>query len=146
MTKNKHENIYVPSSSRCQIALNTVTRTESAAILLKHARDCTVASNTVVNGPIHLRGDAVGNIFDDNDLRGNGYFFEAFLEDGVWSYPHDNTVHDGQVENTVTCLRFAGAYDNTVTGLALDSECQVTMWPLGGEDPTGNVIQTVPLP
>ena len=52
---------------------------------------------------------------------------------------------DGKVENTKTCLRFEGAYDNTVDGLMLDDECQVTMVPMGGHDASGNVIHTLPL-
>jgi len=146
VTHNKNENIYVLSSNRCRITDNTATRTDSAAIFLKHAHDTYVANNTVVNGRIHARGDAVDNTFEDNSLRGNGYFFEAYQDaSGVWTYPHNNSVIGGKVENTTTCLRFAGAYDNLVDQLRLDDECQVTMWPLGGREPTGNVVHTLPL-
>jgi parallel beta-helix repeat protein len=147
VTNNKNENIYVLSANGCRVVGNTATRTDSAAIFLKHAYGTHVARNTVVNGPIHVRGDSSANVFVDNDLRGNGYFFEAYQDDaGMWTYPRDNTVTGGQVENTTTCLRFAGSYDNRVDALRLDNECQVLMWSLGGQDPTGNVIDTLPLP
>jgi parallel beta-helix repeat protein len=148
LTKNKNENLYVLSSNGCLLVQNTATRTEGAGIFIKHSNDTYVADNTVVNGPITIRGDSTNNHFENNSLRGNGYFFQAYQDTstGMWTYPHDNTVTGGKVENTTTCLRFAGAYDNVVEGLQLDSECQVTMWALGGQDPTGNQIDTLPLP
>jgi parallel beta-helix repeat protein len=147
VVNNKNENIYVLSSNRCQITDNTATKTDSAAIFLKHVHDSYVANNTVVNGRIHARGDAVDNTFEKNSLRGNGYFFEAYQDaNGVWTFPHNNSVIGGKVENTTTCLRFAGAYDNLVDRLQLDDECQVTMWAVGGREPTGNVVHTLPLP
>jgi parallel beta-helix repeat protein len=145
--KNKNENIYVLSSNGCQVVSNTVSETESAAIFVKHSHHTYVAQNTVVNGPIHVRGDAVDNVFELNHLRGNGYFFEAYQDSSGWTYPHNNTVTGGVVENTKTCLRFAGAYDNLVDQLQLDHSCgPVAMWALGGQEPTGNVIHTLPLP
>lgn len=146
VTHNKNENIYVLSATGNRVISNTTTRTDNAAIFLKHAHLTYVAYNTVVNGPIQARGDSVDNVFEQNALRGNGYFFSAYRDSlGVWTYPHNNTVTGGRVENTTTCLRFAGAYDNLVDQLQLDDECQVTMWSLGGQDPTGNVINTLPL-
>jgi parallel beta-helix repeat protein len=145
-TKNKNENIYVLGSNGCQVIMNTVSQTESAGIFIKHSRSAYVAQNTVINGPIHVRGNSVGNRFEANNLRGNGYFFEAFEEPpGTWTYPHQNAVIGGMVENTTTCLRFAGAFHNTVNELKLDNECEVTMWPLGGRDAI-NQINTLPLP
>jgi parallel beta-helix repeat protein len=147
VTKSKNENIYVLSSDRVQVVGNTSTGTQRPAIFVKHSHGSYVADNTCVNGPIHVRGDSVDNTFSNNSLRGNGYFFEAYQEaTGVWTFPHDNTVLGGKVENTTTCLRFAGAYDNTVQDLMLDNECQVTMWSLGGHEASGNVIHTIPLP
>ena len=147
VTRNKHENIYVLSAEGTQIVDNTVTTNDSAAILMKHAHDSYAARNTLLYGAVFVRGDSVGNVFEDNSLRGNGYFFEAYQETtGAWSFPHDNTVTGGKVENTQDCLRFGGAYDNVVTGLALDSECHVTMWVEGGQAASGNVIDTVRLP
>src|SRR5262245_6308162 len=147
VTRNKHENIYVLDSDGTRILLNTVTTNDSTAILLKHSRDSRVVGNTVLYGAVYVRGESVGNTFADNGLRGNGYFFEAYQEPtGEWTFPHDNAVVGGKVENTKTCLRFGGAYDNVVDELALDDECQITMWPLGGQAASGNVINTLPLP
>jgi len=146
--KNKKENIYILSSDRCRVIANTVSQTNSAAIFVKHSHDAYVAKNTVVNGPIQVRGDSFDNVFEENHLRGNGYFFEAYQEsDGTWTYPHDNRVTSGVVENTKACLRFAGAYDNVVDQLMLDRKCKPpAMWAVGGQEPTGNVIHTLPLP
>ena len=105
-------------------------------------RSTTLAADLGVCTGIGLRVKT----FVDNSLRGNGYFFEAYRDNsGVWTYPHANTVTGGSVENTKTCLRFGGAYDNRVDQLRLDDECQVTMWSLGGQAPTGNAIHTLPL-
>jgi parallel beta-helix repeat protein len=146
VTRNKNENVYVLSSDRTQIVQNTITTNDSAAILIKHGHDSYVADNAILYGAVYVRGDSVNNLFEDNTLRGNGYFFEAYQETTGWTFPHDNTITGGHVENTKACLRFGGAYDNEVDGLALDDECQVTMWPLGGHAASGNVIHTVPLP
>jgi parallel beta-helix repeat protein len=147
VTRNKHENIYLLSSDGNQVVGNMVTTNDSAGIFIKHSHDTYVADNTVLYGPIYVRGDSVGNTFVNNALRGNGYFFEAYQDaGGVWTSPHDNQVSGGKVENTKTCLRFGGAYDNTVDGLMLDNECQVTMWPEGGQASSGNVVNTLPLP
>jgi parallel beta-helix repeat protein len=146
LTRNKHENIYVLDSDGTRITGNTITTNDSAAIFLKHANDSYVADNIVLYGAIYVRGDSAGNTFEDNALRGNGYYFQAYLEAGMWTFPHDNDVLGGQVENTKTCLRFEGAYDNTVEGLRLDDECQVTMVPAGGQASSGNVVHTLPLP
>jgi parallel beta-helix repeat protein len=147
VTRNKHENIYVLASDGTRIARNTITTNDSAAIFLKHSNGSYVAKNTVLYGAIHIRGDSADNTFVGNALRGNGYFFQAYLETtGEWTFPHNNAVIDGKVENTKTCLRFEGAYDNTVDGLMLDDECQVTMTPMGGQDASGNVVHTLPLP
>ena len=146
VTRNKRENIYVLDSDGTQIIGNTITTNDSAAIFLKHSNESYVAHNTVLYGAIYVRGDSADNTFEDNALRGNGYYFQAYLEtSGEWTFPHDNEVIDGKVENTKTCLRFEGAYDNTVDGLMLDDECQVTMVPMGGHDASGNVIHTLPL-
>jgi parallel beta-helix repeat protein len=148
LTKNKREAIYLLRSNGCQVVMNTISRTDNAGIFLKHSSNTYVADNSVVNGRVHLRGDSVANVFENNHLRGNGYFFEGFEEPaGVWTFPHDNRVIGGIVENTSsTCLRFAGAYNNRIDGLYVDDECQVTMWAVGGQEPTGNVINTLPLP
>ena len=97
---------------------------------------------------VQVRGDASGNVFEENHLRGNGYFFEAFEEPaGVWGYPHDNRVTGGLVENTRLCLRFAGAYDNTVEQLQLEQVCDPpAMWAVGGQEATGNTIDIIIVP
>jgi parallel beta-helix repeat protein len=148
LTKNKREAIYLLRSNGSRVVMNTISRTDNAGIFLKHSSNTYVADNSVVNGRVHLRGNSVANLFENNHLRGNGYFFEGFEEPvGVWTFPHDNRVIGGIVENTsTTCLRFAGAYDNRIDGLYVDDECQVTMWAVGGQEPTGNVINTLPLP
>jgi parallel beta-helix repeat protein len=148
VTRNKHENIYVLDSDGTQIVNNTITTNDSAAIFIKHSNESYVAGNTVLYGAIYIRGDSADNVFEDNALRGNGYYFQAYLEaaTGVWTFPHDNSVTGGQVENTKACLRFEGAYDNTVDELMLDDECKVTMVPAGGQASTGNVVHTLPLP
>jgi parallel beta-helix repeat protein len=146
ITRNKNENVYVLSSDGTQIVRNIITTNDSAAIFLKHANDSYVAGNTVRYGAIYVRGASAENVFEENTLRGNGYYFQAYLEGGAWTFPHDNEVTGGYVENTKRCLRFEGAYDNMVEDLMLDDECQVTMVPAGGQASTGNVVHTLPLP
>jgi parallel beta-helix repeat protein len=146
-SKNKKEAIYILKSHRCQVVDNTISAGDKAGVFVKHSRAAYVAGNWVY-GRVHVRGAASDNVFEDNHLRGNGYFFEAFEEPaGVWGYPHDNTVTRGLVENTRTCLRFAGAYDNRVIQLQLEQVCDPpAMWPLGGQEPTGNEIDVIIVP
>jgi len=147
VTRNKHENIYVLDADGTRIIGNRVTTNDSAAIFIKHGNESFVARNKVQYGAIYVRGAASGNVLDNNALRGNGYYFQAYLDATKgWTFPHDNSVTGGQVENTKTCLRFEGAYDNTVEGLMLDDECQITMVPMGGQAASGNMVNTLPLP
>jgi parallel beta-helix repeat protein len=145
--KNKNEAIYILRSDRCDVIDNTISAGDKAGVFVKHSREAYVAGNWIY-GRVHVRGASSDNVFDNNHLRGNGYFFEAFEEPvGVWGYPHDNTVTGGLVENTHTCLRFAGAYDNTVKQLQLEQICDPpAMWPLGGQEPTGNEIDVIIVP
>lgn len=145
--KNKKEAIYILRSHRCDVTDNTISAGDQAGVFVKHSRNTYVAGNWIY-GRMHVRGASSDNLFEDNHLRGNGYFFEAFEEPaGVWGYPHDNTVTGGLVENTRACLRFAGAYDNTVTRVELEQICDPpAMWPLGGQEPTGNVIDVIIVP
>jgi parallel beta-helix repeat protein len=148
LVKNKNEAIYLLRANGCQVVGNSISRTDNAAIFIKHSRNTYVADNAIVNGRVHLRGNSVDNVLENNHLRGNGYFFQGFEEPlGTWTFPHDNLVRGGIVENTSsTCLRFAGAYDNRVEALHVDDECEVSMWAVGGQEPTGNVIELLPLP
>ncbi|MBI3300477.1 MAG: right-handed parallel beta-helix repeat-containing protein [Deltaproteobacteria bacterium] len=148
LVKNKLENLYLLGVNNCRVTGNTLSKSRSAALYIKHSHNIYVADNTVNNGPILVRGDSVGNVFKANYLRGNGYFFEAYEESpGLWTYPHDNQVIGGSVQNTKACLRFAGAYDNRVDQLQLDRKCAPpALWALGGKEPTGNVVNTIPAP
>ena len=147
LARNKREAIYVLLSHGVRVTGNTIANTDRTGIFVKHSHNAYVADN-MVGTRIQVRGDGVGNVFENNHLRGNGYLFEAFEEPAsVWSYPHDNTVLGGIVENTTACLRFYGAHDNTVEGLWLDRKCAPpTQEPLGGQAATGNVIHTLVLP
>ena len=147
VTRNKHENIYVLDADGTRIIANRVTTNDSAAIFIKHGNESFVARNKVQYGAIYVRGAASGNVLDSNALRGNGYYFQAYLDATKgWTFPHDNSVTGGQVENTKACLRFEGAYHNTVEDLMLDDECQITMVPMGGQEAIDNLVNTLPLP
>jgi parallel beta-helix repeat protein len=145
---SKKESIYLLRANGCQVVGNNISRTDNAAIFIKHSRNAYVADNTIVSGRIHLRGDSVNNVLENNHLRGTGYLLQGFEEPpGTWTFPRRNRVRGGIVENTSsTCLRFAGAYDNRVEALHVDDECEVSMWAVGGQEPTGNVVELLPLP
>lgn len=144
---NKREAIYILSSHRCQVVNNTISAGDQAGVFVKHSRRTRVVDNWIY-GRVHVRGASSYNRFQDNHLRGNGYLFEAFEEPaGVWGYPHHNVVTGGLVENTRACLRFLGAYDNTVTGVELESICDPPILePLGGQAASGNVIDVIIVP
>ncbi len=146
-TNNKKESIYILSSHRGRVVNNTISAEDQAGVFIKHSRRTRVVGNWIY-GRAHVRGASSNNRFKDNHLRGNGYIFEAFEEPaGVWRYPHDNTVVGGLIENTRACLRFLGAYDNTVRDVELEQICDPpTLLPLGGQASSGNEIDVIIVP
>jgi parallel beta-helix repeat protein len=144
--KNKRENIYLLHADGNTIVGNTSTEANNTAIFIKHSSYNFVADNITATTPIQLRGDSIGNLLSNNHLTGNGYFFEGYEDPpGVWTYPHDNQVTGGAVDTAYACLRFSGAYNNRVDQLQI-SNCGVPVFfeSLGGQDPTGNIINTIP--
>jgi parallel beta-helix repeat protein len=144
--KNKHENIYLLHADGNTIVENTSTEADNTAIFLKHSSNNNVSDNTTDTTPIQLRGDSTGNTLNNNHLTGNGYFFEGYEDPpGVWTYPHDNQVTGGSVNGAYACLRFSGAYNNRIDQLQI-SNCgiPVLLESLGGQEPTGNIINTIP--
>jgi parallel beta-helix repeat protein len=144
--KNKRENIYLLHANGNIIAGNTSIEAGNTAIFIKHSSNNVVADNTTDTTPIQLRGDSTGNILSNNHLTGSGYFFEGYEDPpGVWTYPHDNQVTGGSVNGAYACLRFSGAYNNRVDQLQINNcGTPVVMESLGGQAPTGNVINTIP--
>lgn len=143
---NKRENIYLLRANGNLIVGNISTGADNTAIFIKHSSANTIADNITADTPIQLRGDSVGNTLVNNQLTGNGYFFEGYEEPpGVWTYPHNNQVTGGSVNGAYACLRFSGAYDNRVDQLQL-SNCGVSVLleSRGGREPTGNEINTIP--
>jgi parallel beta-helix repeat protein len=128
------------------IVENISTEANNAAIFIKHSSNTYVANNTTADAPIQLRGNSVGNTLVNNHLTGQGYFFEGYEDPpGVWTYPHNNSVTGGSVDAAYACLRFLGAYDNRVDQLQIrNCGTPVLMGPLGGREPTGNIINTIP--
>lgn len=144
--KNKRENIYLLHADGNTIVENTSTEANNTAIFMKHSSNNYVANNTTETTPIQLRGDSTGNTLNNNHLTGNGYFFEGYEDPpGVWTYPHDNQVTGGSVNDAYACLRFSGAYNNRVDQLQLNNcGTPIFLESLGGQAPTGNIINTIP--
>lgn len=144
--RSKRESLYLLRSHRNVVSDNSFLDGKKAAIYVKHSSDNAFARNVTTRGATHVRGDSTGNRFLGNALRGEGYFFQAFEEfaaDGSslgWSFPHDNAVEGGSVSRSKVCFRFAGAYDNTVSGVVPDCKTLVTRTSLGGQEAIGDTV------
>ena len=122
---NKLENVYLLEASGTRVIGNVIVDAGNAAIFIKHSTGSYVADNVVWNTGIQLRGNSWGNVLEHNELRGDGYVFEAYYQedDAVWTYPHRNQVSGGTVFNAGACVRMFGAYDNRVQGVRVDDDC-----------------------
>jgi parallel beta-helix repeat protein len=145
---SKRENLYLLSSDGNLITGNVLHHSGSAALYLKHGGANQVAGNEVRDRPIMVRGDAVANTFETNELKGDGYIFEAYQDAaGVWTHPHSNQIHGGRVRKTDWCFRFLGAYDNHATNVVSDGRCTpMVNEARGGVEATGNTVEVIPRP
>jgi parallel beta-helix repeat protein len=148
LVHNKNENLYLLEVQGSTVSGNQISRGGKAAIYVKHSDNNTFSNNTLSDGPAHVRGDSSGNVFTGNHLTGAGYFFEAYQDPTtlVWTFPHDNSVDGGWIKRAANCFRFFGAYDNHATQVGTDGACvPALMGPLGGQEPTGNTVDLVPV-
>ena len=71
-----------------------------AAIYVKHSSDNRFVANEVRDTSLQLRGDSARNVFEGNLLKGDGYLLLAYLQSGLWTYPHDNSMTGDTVLKT----------------------------------------------
>lgn len=142
---NKRENLYLLSSHHNLVEGNVVHHGSMAAIYVKHSSDNRFAANEVRDTSFQLRGDSARNVFEGNYLKGDGYLFQAYLQSGVWTYPHDNAMTGDTIVKTDFCHRFFGARDNHATGLVTDGRCApITLRTVGGEAGESNTVELAP--
>ena len=142
---NKRENLYLLSSHHNRVEANVVHHGSMAAIYVKHSSDNVFVGNEVRDTSLQLRGDSARNVFEDNRLKGDGYLFQAYLQSGLWTWPHDNAMTGDVIEKTDWCFRFQGARDNHATGLVTDGRCApITIRTVGGETSTSNTVELAP--
>jgi parallel beta-helix repeat protein len=143
---SKRENLYLLSSDGNTIRENVLHHSGHAALYLKHGTGNRVVGNEVRDRPIQVRGDSVANVFETNELKGDGYIFEAYRDaGGTWTHPHSNEVYGGRVRKTDWCFRFLGAYDNHATGVVSDGRCTpMVNEARGGVEATGNTVEVIP--
>lgn len=142
LVNNSAENLYLIDTHSNVIDGNDLAESNSAAIHLKNASGNTISNNDVADRSVFVRGASNDNVFDDNDVAGN-FRFQANEDDGVWSYPHDNEVTGGSLLKASTCFEFDGAYDNTVTGVEVDTCRAFEEKEYGGLLPYGNSVEVV---
>ncbi len=116
---SKEENVYLLGASGTRVIGNVMVEADAAGIFIKHSTNSYVADNIVFDNPIQVRGGSQDNVLEDNALRGkfSGYVFEAHLENGAVTYPHNNRVTEGTVFNAERCVHLKGAYDTRVHGV-----------------------------
>lgn len=139
---NDAENVYLLGTTANVVEDNVLGGAKDAGIFVKNSWHNDVRRNTVGDRPILVRGDSYDNRFEDNDLLSGGYVFEAFEEDDVWTYPHDQTVTGGSVDAS-TCFEFLGSYDNTVTDTVVDDCRHLEEKEYGDLVPYGNVVSVI---
>ncbi|HZR81388.1 MAG TPA: di-heme oxidoredictase family protein [Candidatus Binatia bacterium] len=143
--RSAYENVYLLQATQNTLEANVSEEAGAAAFYVKHSSDNVFRKNTARDKPVHVRGTSSGNLFDGNILDGTSFNFQAYLEDNPpgWTFPHDNTVRQGYVVDPATCFRFSGAFDNVVDHAVITSCDPVLQSSLGGQDPTGNLLQFV---
>ena len=143
---NKYENLYLLGASGCTITGNLLSAAvRGASLYVKHSSHNTFTDNEVRAGTALVRGASEGNRFERTRVISNGFLFQAYLDSTLgWTYPHDNAVVGGYISTADYCFRFAGAYDNHVTDVAIDRCTPVLRTELGGQAPTGNVVDVHP--
>lgn len=137
---NGEEGIFIIEAIGTKIHGNTISRARDTAILLKHARNSTVTNNAIEERSIYIRGLSFGNVFEGNVLKRGRFTFEGIREDGLWSFPHHNTVTGGKVLRASRCFEFSGAHDNIITQVETDGCTPSVERELGGRLPSGNII------
>lgn len=118
-----NENLY-PFGTRClTIENNTLTRTPIAGtstyltgtftgLYIKDAHHLTVTGNTVSRSVLHVTGDAHDNLFTNNILTDNGWFFDKYPSEAK---PTNNVVVGGSVNApTGNCLRVEKCSGNSL--------------------------------
>lgn len=136
------ENVYLLGTTANLVEDNVLGDATDAGIFVKDSWDNDFRRNIVGDRPVLVRGNSFDNRFEDNDLLGGGFVFEAHEEDDVWSYPHDQTVLRGSVDAS-TCFEFLGSYENTVTDTEVDDCRHVEEKEFGGLVPYGNVVSVI---
>ncbi|HZR82128.1 MAG TPA: right-handed parallel beta-helix repeat-containing protein [Candidatus Binatia bacterium] len=148
IARNKRENLYLLRSHGNDVERNLMHHGGHSAIYIKHSSDNHFFHNTARDTAVQLRGDAHGNTFDTNYLKGDGYLLEAYEEPAPtgWTFPHDNTMTNDCIRKTDFCYRFVGAFDNAATAARTDGRCDPPMTETseGGRDATGNSVELAP--
>lgn len=142
-----YENVYLLEASDSSITNNAIEESGATAVYVKHATGNVFTGNVVRDKPIQVRGASSGNLFQGNVLDGVGFSFQAYLDDvsGLWTHPNGNAVQSGYViVADDECFRFVGAHDNLVQQTVVTGCSPIVLRaPLGGQDPTGNVVEVV---
>jgi len=138
---NKLENVYLLEAQGTQVVGNLIRDGRSAGIFVKHSRNSYIADNIVRDTGIRLRGDSWGNVLQDNDLRSDGYLFEADQDELGWTFPHDNQVSGGAVLLAPVCVDLRGAFDNRFQDVGIEDCTPLVEVEMGGTVPHGNVVE-----
>jgi len=119
------ENIYMLDVRHIFLIGNNLSGSGAASLYMKHAQNSIVVFNSIEDRLVHVRGASHENLFILNYLTGAGYVFEAYNEQqkrsrvaGGWEAPTQNRIIGGSIEGAGTCVRFSGASDNRVEGVA----------------------------
>lgn len=145
---SKRENLYVLSSDGGVFIANLLSGSGAAAIYVKHSSNNLFAANEIEEHVVHLRGHSIANRFEDNEVRGGRFVFEAYKDKhpaGVkgWTRPTDNRIEGGAVLNTKTCFQFKGASDNQASSVAENGCRPIRQQKKGGKKATRNRVALV---
>jgi parallel beta-helix repeat protein len=141
---SKRENLYLLDVVGCTVHDNRISGAGDAALYVKHSKQNVVVDNEISDRPVQLRGDAQGNLFVGNDLRGAGFIFQAYRDAKLgWKGPVENEVNAGSVTGVKICFHFTGAAHNTVSGVHVDGCRTAVQSKVGGIAPVGNTVDVI---
>lgn len=143
LINNKTENLYLVGAVGNSLYDNVIDDSDAAAVLLKDSDDNELSRNEIRDRNVLVRGDSNGNTFTDNVLAAGYFNFRAHEDDGAWGYPHDNHIVGGSVLKASTCFEMNGAYQNSASGVLVDT-CRVSeQKEAGGLVPYGNSFEVI---
>ncbi len=139
---SRKENIRITSSHGVTVEVNVLGGRPRVGLQLTHTHGGRIRGNEIRGSDVEVRGDAIGNLFLDNDLYDGGFDIKTHEASNVVKVPIWNVFRGGSIPNARRCFRLAGASYNVIEDVRIGA-CAgraVELKRRDGVKPVGNVI------